>query len=130
MNVQSVGAIYKFEMHRFFRTLFQSIATPVISTSLYFIVFGSAIGSRMEQIDGLTYGAFIVPGLIMLSILAESISNASFGIYMPRFAGTIYEILSAPISSFEILLGYVGASATKSIILGLVMLGTARLFVE
>jgi ABC-2 type transport system permease protein len=130
MNVQSVGAIYKFEMHRFFRTLFQSIATPVISTSLYFIVFGSAIGSRMEQIDGLSYGAFIVPGLIMLSILAESISNASFGIYMPRFAGTIYEILSAPISSFEIVLGYVGAAATKSIILGLVMLATARLFVD
>lgn len=130
INTLSVGAIYKFEMHRFFRTIFQSLATPVISTSLYFIVFGSAIGSRMEQIDGLSYAAFIVPGLIMLSILAESISNASFGIYMPRFAGTIYEILSAPISSFEILLGYVGAAASKSIILGLVMLATARLFVS
>lgn len=130
INFRSVGAIYKFEMHRFFRTLFQSIATPVISTSLYFIVFGSAIGSRMEQIDGLSYGAFIVPGLIMLSILAESISNASFGIYMPRFVGTIYEILSAPISSFEIVLGYVGAAASKSIILGFVMLATARLFVD
>lgn len=130
INFRSVGAIYKFEMNRFFRTLFQSIASPVISTSLYFIVFGSAIGSRMEQIDGLSYGAFIVPGLIMLSILGESISNASFGIYMPRFAGTIYEILSAPISSAEIVLGYVGAAASKSIILGLIILATARLFVD
>src|SRR6476620_5420050 len=129
MNVQSVGAIYKFEMHRFFRTLFQSIATPVISTSLYFVVFGSAIGSRMEQIDGLSYGSFIVPGLIMLSILAESISNASFGIYLPRFVGTIYELLSAPISAVEIVAGYVGAAASKSIILGLIILATAGLFV-
>ncbi len=130
INVRSVGAIYKFEMHRFFRTLFGSVASPVISTSLYFIVFGSAIGSRMEQIDGLSYGAFIVPGLVMLSILAESISNASFGIYMPRFAGTIYEILSAPISPAEIVLGYVGAATTKSIILGIIILATARLFVD
>lgn len=126
----SVGALYRFEMHRFFRTLFQSIATPVISTSLYFIVFGSAIGSRIQEVEDLKYAAFIVPGLIMLSILAESISNASFGIYLPRFVGTIYEVLSAPISSFEIVLGYVGAAATKSIILGLVMLATARLFVD
>lgn len=130
VNIHAIRAIYKFEMNRFFRTIFQSLATPVISTSLYFIVFGSAIGSRMEQIDGLSYGAFIVPGLIMLSILAESISNASFGIYMPRFAGTIYELLSAPISAVEIVLGYVGAAATKSIILGFVILATARLFVS
>lgn len=130
MRHHSVAAIYKFEMHRFFRTLFQSIATPVISTSLYFIVFGSAIGSRIQEVDDLKYAAFIVPGLIMLSILAESISNASFGIYLPRFVGTIYEVLSAPISSFEIVAGYVGAAASKSIILGLVMLATARVFVS
>ncbi|MEZ0371631.1 MAG: ABC transporter permease [Candidatus Sericytochromatia bacterium] len=130
MNPYAIQAIYKFELTRFFRTLFQSIASPVVSTSLYFIVFGSAIGSRMSNIEGTSYGAFIVPGLIMLSILTESISNASFGIYMPRFAGTIYEILSAPISALEIVTGYVGAAATKSIILGLVILGTARLFVD
>jgi ABC-2 type transport system permease protein len=117
-------------MKRFFRTLFQSIASPVISTSLYFIVFGSAVASRMGEIDGVKYGAFIVPGLVMLSILTESVSNGSFGIYMPRFSGTIYEILSAPISAFETVLGYVGASATKSIILGIVILLTAKLFVN
>ena len=129
MKLLSVKAIYTFEMSRFFRTLFQSIASPVISTSLYFIVFGSAVASRMGEIDGLSYGAFIVPGLVMLSILTESISNASFGIYMPRFSGTIYEILSAPISPFQIVLGYVGAAASKSIILGCIILVTARLFV-
>lgn len=129
MNIHSVGAIYFFEMKRFFRTLFQSIASPVISTSLYFIVFGSAVGKRMGEIDGVHYGAFIVPGLVMLSVLTESISNSSFGIYMPRFSGTIYEILSAPISAFETVLGYVGAAATKSLILGIVILLTARLFV-
>lgn len=130
MNFYAIKAIYIFEMSRFWRTLMQSIAAPVISTSLYFIVFGSAIGSRMEQIEGVSYGAFIVPGLIMLSILAESISNASFGIYMPKFSGTIYEILSAPISTFEIVTGYVGAAASKSVILGLIILATARLFVD
>lgn len=129
MNFTSVKAIYSFEMARFFRTLFQSIASPVISTSLYFIVFGSAVASRMGEIDGVGYGAFIVPGLVMLSILTESVSNGSFGIYMPRFSGTIYEILSAPISPFETVMGYVGASATKSILLGLVILLTARAFV-
>lgn len=129
MNLISVKAIYTFEMARFFRTLFQSIASPVISTSLYFIVFGSAVASRMGEIDGVSYGAFIVPGLVMLSILTESISNASFGIYMPRFSGTIYEILSAPVSPFQIVLGYVGAAASKSIILGGIILLTARLFV-
>ncbi len=130
MNIYAVKAIYKFELARFFRTLFQSIASPVISTSLYFIVFGSAIGSRMTEIDGISYAAFIVPGLMMLSILTESISNASFGIYMPKYSGTIYEILSAPISAFEIVLGYVGAAASKSIMLGLIILATARLFVD
>ena len=130
MNLHSIRAIYFFEMSRFFRTLGQSIASPVISTSLYFIVFGSAVASRMGAIDGVKYGAFIVPGLVMLSILTESISNASFGIYMPRFAGTIYEILSAPISAFETVLGYVGAAATKSVILGAIILLTARLFVN
>lgn len=130
MNFYAVKAIYKFELARFFRTLFQSIASPVISTSLYFVVFGSAIGSRMTEIDGISYGAFIVPGLMMLSILTESISNASFGIYMPKYSGTIYEILSAPISAFEIVLGYVGAAASKSIMLGLIILATARLFVD
>jgi ABC-2 type transport system permease protein len=129
MNLHAIRAIYVFEMTRTLRTLLQSIAAPVISTSLYFVVFGSAIGSRMTEIDGISYGAFIVPGLMMLSILTESISNASFGIYMPRFAGTIYEVLSAPISVVEIVAGYVGAAATKSIILGLLILGTARLFV-
>jgi ABC-2 type transport system permease protein len=129
MNIYAIRAIYKFEMARTFRTLMQSIFSPVLATSLYFIVFGSAIGSRMRSIDGVSYAAFIVPGLMMLSILNESISNASFGIYMPKFAGTIYEVLSAPISVFEILLGYVGAAASKSVILGLVILATARCFV-
>jgi ABC-2 type transport system permease protein len=129
MNVHAIRAIYGFEMHRTWRTLFQSIASPVLSTSLYFIVFGAAIGSRMAHIDGISYGAFIVPGLIMLSILTESVSNASFGIYMPRYSGTIYEILSAPISTLEIVIGYVGAAATKSVILGVIILATARLFV-
>ncbi|HMJ15686.1 MAG TPA: ABC transporter permease [Polyangiaceae bacterium] len=130
MNVYAIRAIYTFEMARTFRTLLQSIASPVISTSLYFIVFGSAIGSRMAEIDGVNYGAFIVPGLIMLSILTESISNASFGIYMPKFAGTIYEVLSAPISAIEVVIGYVGAATTKSVMLGLLILATARLFVS
>jgi ABC-2 type transport system permease protein len=129
MNSYAVRSIYTFEMARWFRTLVQSVASPVISTSLYFVVFGAAIGARMAQIDGVSYGAFIVPGLIMLSVLTESISNASFGIYMPRWAGTIYEVLSAPISYIEIVLGYVGAAATKSILLGLIILATARLFV-
>jgi ABC-2 type transport system permease protein len=129
MNRHAIRAIYQFEMARTFRTLFQSILSPVISTSLYFVVFGSAIGSRMTEIDGITYAAFIIPGLTMLSLLNESISNASFGIYMPRFAGTIYEVLSAPISAFEILAGYVGAAASKSVLLGTIILVTARLFV-
>jgi ABC-2 type transport system permease protein len=129
VNRHAIRAIYVFEMARAFRTVFQSIASPVISTSLYFIVFGSAIGSRMAAIDGVSYAAFIVPGLTMLSLLTESISNASFGIYMPRFSGTIYEVLSAPISHVEILAGYVGAAATKSILLGAIILSTARLFV-
>jgi ABC-2 type transport system permease protein len=129
MNVHAIRAIYGFELHRTWRTIFQSIASPVLSTSLYFIVFGAAIGSRMQQIDGVSYGAFIVPGLIMLSILTESVSNASFGIYMPKYSGTIYEILSAPIATTEIVVGYVGAAATKSLILGSIILVTARLFV-
>jgi ABC-2 type transport system permease protein len=130
MNVHAIRAIYVFEMARFWRTLMQSIASPVLSTSLYFIVFGSAIGSRMASVDGVGYGAFIVPGLIMLSILTESISNASFGIYMPKFTGSIYELLSAPVSAIETVIGYVGAAATKSVLLGIVILVTARLFVE
>jgi ABC-2 type transport system permease protein len=129
MNVHGVRAIYRFELARWFRTLLQSIASPVISTSLYFVVFGAAIGSRMGAIDGVSYGAFIIPGLVMLSLLSESISNASFGIYFPKWSGTIYEILSAPLSSTEIVLGYVGAAATKSIMLGILILVTARLFV-
>lgn len=129
MNFQAIMAIYRFEMARTGRTLFQSIVSPVISTSLYFIVFGSAIGSRISEIDGISYGSFIVPGLIMLSLLTQSVSNASFGIYFPKFTGTIYELLSAPISSFEIALGYVGAAATKSIILGLLIMATANLFI-
>jgi ABC-2 type transport system permease protein len=129
MNRHAIRAIYMFEMARTFRTLLQSIAAPAISTSLYFIVFGSAIGSRMTEVEGIRYAAFIVPGLTMLSLLNESISNASFGIYMPRFSGTIYEVLSAPISYVEIIIGYVGAAATKSILLGAIILGTARLFV-
>ena len=129
MNVYAIRAIYCFELSRWFRTLVQSIASPVISTSLYFVVFGAAIGSRMAQIDGVSYGAFIVPGLIMLTLLTQSIANASFAIYFPKFTGTIYEILSAPISYVEIVTGYVGAAATKSILLGLIILATARLFV-
>ncbi len=129
MNWYGVQAIYRFEMARWFRTIGQSLFSPVLSTSLYFIVFGSAIGSRMVAIDGVSYGAFIVPGLIMLSILTESVSNASFGIYMPKWAGTIYELLSAPVSPIESVLGYVGAASTKSVIIGLVILATARLFV-
>ncbi len=130
MNLHAIRAIYGFEMARTFRTLMQSILSPVISTSLYFVVFGSAIGSRMTQMDGVSYAAFIIPGLTMLSLLGESISNASFGIYMPRFSGTIYEVLSAPISFVEILCGYVGAAASKSILLGTIILLTARLFVS
>ena len=129
MNIHAIRAIYRFEMSRTRRTLLQSVVSPVISTSLYFVVFGAAIGSRMTAINGVSYGAFIVPGLIMLSLLTQSISNASFGIYFPKFVGTIYEILSAPVSSIEIVAGYVGAAASKSIILGLIILATARLFV-
>jgi ABC-2 type transport system permease protein len=129
MNFQAVRAIYLFEMARTWRTLLQSIVSPVLSTSLYFVVFGAAIGSRISDIDGVSYGAFIVPGLIMLSLLTQSIANASFGIYFPRFTGTIYELLSAPVSSLEIVLSYVGAAATKSILLGLIILATASLFV-
>ncbi|MCA0317686.1 MAG: ABC transporter permease [Proteobacteria bacterium] len=129
MNFHAIKAIYLFEMARTWRTLWQSIVSPVISTSLYFVVFGAAIGSRMTEIGGVPYGAFIVPGLIMLSLLTQSISNASFGIYFPRFVGTIYEVLSAPVSHFEIVTAYVGAAATKSIILGLIILATAGLFV-
>jgi ABC-2 type transport system permease protein len=130
MNLYAIRAIYTFELARTARTLVQSILTPVISTSLYFVVFGTAIGSRMQAIEGVTYGAFIVPGLVLLAIMTESISNGSFGIYMPKFTGTIYQILSAPISYFEIVIGYVGAAATKSIVLGLLMLLTARAFVS
>jgi len=130
MNWQGIKSIYKFEMARTRRTLFQSIVSPVISTSLYFVVFGAAIGSRITEIDGVSYGSFIVPGLIMLSLLTESISNASFGIYFPRFSGTIYELLSAPVSVVEIVIGYVGAASTKSIILGGIILATANLFVD
>jgi ABC-2 type transport system permease protein len=129
MNVHAIRAIYFFEMARTWRTWIQSIASPVIGTSLYFIVFGSAIGSRIAEVEGIRYGAFIVPGLVMLSILSESISNASFGIYLPRFSGTIYEVLSAPISWLEIVIGYVGAAASKSVIIGTIILVTARLFV-
>ena len=129
MNVHAIQAIYRFEMARTFRTVTQSIASPVLSTSLYFIVFGSAIGSRVGEIDGVSYGAFIVPGLAMLSILNESISNASFGIYMPKWIGTIFELLSAPVSYLEVVIGYVGAAATKSMMLGTLILLTARVFV-
>ncbi len=129
MNWHGIRAIYRFEMARAFRTIGQSIVSPVLSTSLYFIVFGTAIGSRMGDIDNISYGAFIIPGLVMLSLLNESISNASFGIYMPKWSGTIYELLSAPVSWIEVLLGYVGAAASKSILLGLLILLTARLFV-
>lgn len=129
-NRRGVWAIYRFEMARFLRTVGQSLLTPVITTSLYFVVFGAAIGGRMGQVDGVSYGAFIVPGLIMLSVLTESINNASFGIHFPRWTGTLYEVLSAPVSAFEIVLAYVGAAATKSVILGLVILATASLFVS
>jgi ABC-2 type transport system permease protein len=129
MNWRAVRAIYAFEMARTGRTLLQSIVAPVISTSLYFVVFGAAIGTRIAQIEGVPYGAFIVPGLVMLTLLTQSVTNASFGIYFPRFTGTIYEVLSAPVSAFEIVIGYVGAAATKSIILGLIILVTASFFV-
>lgn len=130
MNLYAVKAIYQFEMARAMRTIMQSVASPVLSTSLYFIVFGTAIGSRMVEIDGVPYGAFIIPGLIMMTLLTQSISNASFGIYFPRFSGTIYEVLSAPVSFVEIVLGYVGAAATKSVIVGILILVTARFFVD
>ena len=130
MNWHAVKAIYEFEMARMGRTLLQSIVSPVVSTSLYFVVFGAAIGSRITEIDGVSYGTFIVPGLIMLSLLTESVSNASFGIYFPKYAGSIFELLSAPVSFVEIILGYVGAAATKSIILGGIILATATLFVD
>ena len=130
MNLHGVMAIYRFEMSRTRRTLIQSIVAPVITTSLYFIVFGAAIGSRIQEVGGVSYGAFIVPGLIMLNLLTNSISNASFGIYFPKFVGTVYELLSAPISPFEVVLGYVGAAATKSIMLGFIILATAALFID
>jgi ABC-2 type transport system permease protein len=130
MNLHGVMAIYRFEMSRTRRTLIQSIVAPVITTSLYFIVFGAAIGSRIQEVGGVSYGAFIVPGLIMLNLLTNSISNASFGIYFPKFVGTVYELLSAPVSTFEVVLGYVGAAATKAIMLGCIILATAALFVD
>jgi ABC-2 type transport system permease protein len=130
LNRYAIRAIYLFEMHRAWRTLMQTLATPVISTSLYFVVFGAAIGARMAEVDGVGYGAFIVPGLVMMALLTESVSNASFGIYMPRYNGTIYEVLSAPVSAVEIVLGYVGAAASKSLVLGILILLTARLFVD
>jgi ABC-2 type transport system permease protein len=130
MNVFAIRAIYRFEMARTFRTLMQSIASPVLSTSLYFVVFGAAIGKRMGAVDGVGYGSFIIPGLIMLSIMSESVSNASFGIYLPKWSGTIFELLSAPVSYLEALIGYVGAAATKSVMLGILILLTARLFVH
>ncbi len=130
MNWQAIRSIYTFEMARFFRTLMQSFISPVISTSLYFVVFGAAIGSRIDQVDGVSYGAFIVPGLIMLSVMTQAISNASFGIYFPKFIGTIYELLSAPVSFLEIVIGYVGAAATKALFIGIVILATSALFVD
>lgn len=130
MNTHAIVAIYKFEMNRMWRTIGQSVISPILSTSLYFIVFGAAIGSRMESIDGVSYGAFLVPGLVMLSLLTQSVSNAAFGIYFPRFTGTIYEVLSAPISPLEIVAGYVGAAATKSLMLGVIILFTAMFFVD
>lgn len=130
MNFYAIKAIYVYEMLRALRTLFQSIVSPVISTSLYFVVFGAAIGSRISDIDGVVYGAFIIPGLIMLTLLTQSTSNAAFGIFFPKFTGTVYELLSAPISFYEIALGYVGAAATKSVVLGLIILATARIFVD
>ena len=130
MNFQAIRAIYMFEMARTFRTLMQSVISPVVSTSLYFVVFGAAIGSRIDQVEGVSYGAFIVPGLIMLSVMTQAISNASFGIYFPKFIGTIYELLSAPISFIEIVIGYVGAAATKALAIGLIILATSALFVD
>ncbi|MDF9303798.1 ABC transporter permease [Tritonibacter mobilis] len=130
MNWTAIAAIYRFEMARFFRTLAQSFISPVMSTSLYFVVFGAAIGSRIDEVEGVSYGAFIVPGLIMLSVITQGISNASFGIYFPKFIGTIYELLSAPVNFLEIVLGYVGAAATKALFIGVVILGTAYLFVD
>ena len=130
MNWQAIRSIYSFEMARFFRTLMQSFISPVISTSLYFVVFGAAIGSRIDQVDGVSYGAFIAPGLIMLSVMTQAISNASFGIYFPKFIGTIYELLSAPVNFLEIVLGYVGAAATKALFIGIVILATSALFVD
>ncbi len=130
MNWTAIAAIYKFEMARFFRTLAQSFISPVISTSLYFVVFGAAIGSRIDQVEGVSYGAFIVPGLVMLSVITQAISNASFGIYFPKFIGTMYEFLSAPINFLEIVMGFVGAAATKALFIGIVILGTAALFVD
>ena len=130
MNWTAIAAIYRFEMARFFRTLMQSFLSPVLSTSLYFVVFGAAIGSRIDQVEGVAYGAFIVPGLIMLSVMTQAISNASFGIYFPKFIGTIYELLSAPVNFLEIVLGYVGAAATKALFIGVVILITASLFVD
>jgi ABC-2 type transport system permease protein len=130
MNFQAIKAIYIYEMKRFFRTLMESLLSPVISTSLYFVVFGAAIGSRIDQVEGVAYGAFIVPGLIMLSVMTQSISNASFAIYFPKFIGTIFELLSAPVNAFEIVLGYVGAAATKSFFIGVIILFTARFFVD
>ncbi|BBU54470.1 MULTISPECIES: ABC transporter permease [Mameliella] len=130
MNLPAIWAIYKFEMARFFRSILQSFVSPVISTSLYFVVFGAAIGSRIDQVEGVSYGAFIVPGLIMLSVMTQAISNASFGIYFPKFIGTIYELLSAPVNFLEIVLGFVGAAATKALFIGVVILGTAAFFVD
>ncbi|MCB1328556.1 MAG: ABC transporter permease [Maritimibacter sp.] len=130
MNLHAIAAIYRFEMARFFRTIWQSAVSPVLSTSLYFIVFGAAIGSRMQEVEGVSYGAFIVPGLIMLTVLQQSISNAAFGIYMPKFMGTIFEVLSAPVDVFEIVIGYVGAAATKSLIIGAIILATSFFFVD
>ncbi|SFU03412.1 ABC transporter permease [Sedimentitalea nanhaiensis] len=130
MNWAAIGAIYRFEMARFFRTLMQSFLSPVLSTSLYFVVFGAAIGSRIQEVEGVSYGAFIVPGLVMLSVITQAISNASFGIYFPKFTGTIYELLSAPVNFLEIVLGYVGAAATKALFIGIVILLTASFFVE
>ncbi len=130
MNFLAIGAIYKFEMARFFRTLLQSFVSPVLSTSLYFVVFGAAIGSRIQEVEGVSYGAFIVPGLIMLSVMTQAISAASFGIYFPKFIGTIFELLSAPVTFFEIVIGYVGAAATKALFIGTVILATAALFVD
>ncbi|WP_167644627.1 ABC transporter permease [Mameliella alba] len=130
MNLPAIWAIYKFEMARFFRSILQSFVSPVISTSLYFVVFGAAIGSRIDQVEGVSYGAFIVPGLVMLSVMTQAISNASFGIYFPKFIGTIYELLSAPVNFLEIVLGFVGAAATKALFIGVVILGTAAFFVD